>query len=80
MMTGRICGANEPFLLHDRRRRRTRWSSVGLIEFLEAASAEHKSYGDGVGLSLRSMRKGDRWLRPKRGRGQVGRRGDVRRT
>ncbi len=63
---GLIGGANETFLqltgiAADR------LTGVGLTEFLESASVEHKSYGDGVVYRFEHP-KGDRWLRPRRGR------------
>ncbi|MDP3740634.1 MAG: ATP-binding protein [Hyphomonadaceae bacterium] len=43
----------------------------GLKDFLEAASIEHNSYGDGSVYRFNHPR-GDRWLRPKGPRGQDG--------
>jgi len=66
---GHVCDSNEAF------RQQTGATTdnlvdVGLIEFLESASAEHKSYGEGTVYRFGSP-KGDRWLRPKRGRSQA---------
>ena len=66
---GRVCGTNEPF------QQLTgasveRLTGASLNEFLETTAAEHKSYGDGVVYRFAS-RKGEKWLRPKRGRAQA---------
>ena len=64
-----VCGANDPFLQLASAASDT-LANVGLTEFLKSTSAEHKSYGDGVVYRFENA-KGDRWLRPKRGRGPV---------
>ncbi len=66
---GHVCDSNEAF------RQQTGATTdnlvgMGLTEFLESASAEHKSYGEGVVYRFGSP-KGDRWMRPKRGRQQA---------
>jgi signal transduction histidine kinase/ActR/RegA family two-component response regulator len=63
---GYVCGANDPFLQLTGASAE-RLTGIGLNEFLESAAAEHKSYGDGVVYRF-AGRKGDKWLRPKRGR------------
>jgi PAS domain-containing protein len=63
---GYVCGANDPFLQLTGASA-DRLTGIGLNEFLESAAAEHKSYGDGVVYRF-AGRKGDKWLRPKRGR------------
>ena len=66
---GSVCGINDAF------QQLTGATSelppgLGLTEYLESASAEHKSYGEGVVYRF-AGRKGDKWLRPKRGRAQA---------
>ena len=61
-----ICGVNDPFLQLTGVTAAAVTGS-GLTEFLESASAEHKSYGEGVVYRFAHAR-GDRWLRPRRGR------------
>ncbi|MEQ1609722.1 MAG: response regulator [Hyphomonadaceae bacterium] len=64
-----VRGANDAFL-HLTGVGAATMNGASLTEFLESASAEHKSYGDGVVYRF-SHARGDRWLRPKRGRAQV---------
>jgi signal transduction histidine kinase/ActR/RegA family two-component response regulator len=66
---GLVGGANDPFV-QSTGVAVDQMIGRGLTEFLEASSAEHKSYGDGVVYRFVQAR-GERWMRPKRGRGSA---------
>jgi signal transduction histidine kinase/ActR/RegA family two-component response regulator len=63
---GCVTAANDPFLLMTGSVAET-VLGANLTGFLEGASEEHKSYGDGVVYRF-AHHKGDRWMRPRRGR------------
>lgn len=67
---GAITAANDAFLLLTGAASEAA-IGVNLTEFLESSSQEYKSYGDSVVYRFAHPR-GDRWMRPKRGRASSG--------